>query len=93
MFSYFSRWHEVAVLDTPSSVDYILKTTNASKLFYIGHSQGATTYFAFASELPEYNSKISLAVNMAPSCFMGDLQNIVKIMGKHGSLIQVTLLL
>ncbi|KAJ8922165.1 hypothetical protein NQ315_004100 [Exocentrus adspersus] len=81
-------WHEVAVSDTPSAIDYILKVTNKTKLFYFGHSQGSTSYFAFASERPEYNSKINIAVNSAPSCLLGDVQNLVRLMGKHSSLIQ-----
>ncbi|KAJ8929440.1 hypothetical protein NQ314_017889 [Rhamnusium bicolor] len=72
-------------------MDYILKITNKTDLFYIGHSQGATSYFAFASERPDYNRKVKLSINMAPSCLLSDTRSMVKLLGKHASLIEVIL--
>jgi pimeloyl-ACP methyl ester carboxylesterase len=35
-------WEELGTKDTPAVMDYILKQTGASKLNYIGHSEGTT---------------------------------------------------
>lgn len=59
-------WHEMAVKDLPANIDYILKYTGNKKLSYVGHSQGTTVFFAFLSELPEYNDKINEMHALAP---------------------------
>lgn len=53
-------WHEIGIFDIPASIDYILKYTNQTKLSYVGHSQGVTSFFVMLSELPEYNDKINI---------------------------------
>lgn len=50
-------------------IDYALEKTGKKKLFYIGHSQGTTTFFAMASALPEYNEKIVSMHALAPVAF------------------------
>lgn len=48
-------------------MDYIIKTTGASKINYIGHSEGTTQVMAGASLIPEvYTAKINHAVFLAP---------------------------
>ncbi|CAH1286036.1 unnamed protein product [Diabrotica balteata] len=81
-------WHEVAIYDTTALVDYILNVTNASQAFYIGHSQGTTSYFAFVAEKPEYNKKIKLAVHLAPSVIYRKFRSPAVFLGKHSSLIE-----
>nr|XP_022912341.1 lipase 3-like [Onthophagus taurus] len=68
-------WHEIAVYDVPVSIDYILAKTGEEKLFYVGHSQGTTTFYVMAAERPEYNNKIRLAVTLAPIAYMPNLTN------------------
>uniref|UniRef100_A0A6P7FUC7 Lipase 3-like n=1 Tax=Diabrotica virgifera virgifera TaxID=50390 RepID=A0A6P7FUC7_DIAVI len=82
-------WHEVAIYDTTALVDYILNATKASQAFYIGHSQGTTSYFAWLAEKPEYNEKIKLAVHLGPSVIYTNVRSPVAVMGKHASLIEV----
>lgn len=41
-------------------IDYVLWTTNQTKLAYVGHSQGVTAMLVLLSELPHYNEKISI---------------------------------
>jgi lysosomal acid lipase/cholesteryl ester hydrolase len=57
---------QVALDDVPSTVDYILKTTNHSSLTYIGFSQGTAQAFAGLSFSQELNQKINLFVALAP---------------------------
>lgn len=40
------------------------------KVFLIGHSQGTTCYFVMAAERPEYNDKVKISANYAPSIFL-----------------------
>lgn len=57
----------MGVHDISAFIDYILMVTNKSKVFYIGHSSGSTSYLAFAADRPEYSEKIKLAVLKAPA--------------------------
>ncbi|XP_060521109.1 lipase 1-like isoform X2 [Cylas formicarius] len=77
-------WHEVGVYDLPAAIDHILTVTNKSKLFYVGHSQGSTVYLVLTTQRPEYNDKIALGVNLAPSAFIGDNNYLLmELVGKH----------
>lgn len=68
-------WHEIGVYDVPASIDYVLQQTQQESLIYVGHSQGTTDFFVMASELPEYNQKVKLAVSLAPVAFMPNIPN------------------
>lgn len=35
-------WEEMGTKDTPAVIDYILKSTGADKINYLGHSEGTT---------------------------------------------------
>lgn len=57
-------------------IDYVLNTnTNYDKLQYIGYSQGTTSFFVMASELPEYNKKILLMNALAPAVLMRNTES------------------
>ncbi|XP_053698632.1 lipase 1-like [Sabethes cyaneus] len=60
-------WHEIGYYDLPKMIDYILNTTKASKLHYIGHSQGCTVYFAMSGSRSDYNDKIALMTALSPA--------------------------
>ncbi|XP_050300262.1 lipase 3-like [Anthonomus grandis grandis] len=68
-------WHEIGVYDLPAVIDYVLNITQKSKVNFIGHSQGTTTFFVMGAERPEYNDKIGVMVGMAPSAFLGHLKD------------------
>ncbi|XP_018053449.1 PREDICTED: lipase 3-like [Atta colombica] len=65
-------WHEIGYYDLPATIDYILEKTGHSKLYYIGYSQGATTFYVMGSERPEYNAKIKGMISLAPAVFLGN---------------------
>lgn len=69
-------WHEIGAIDLPTMIDYTLEKSQAEKIFYIGHSQGTTSFFVMASTFPEYNDKIRLMVALAPVAFMENIPNI-----------------
>lgn len=53
-------WDEMAAYDLPASVDYILHSTRAPSLGYVGHSQGTTMGFAALSSQPQLAQQASL---------------------------------
>ncbi|XP_072753605.1 lipase 3 isoform X2 [Anoplolepis gracilipes] len=65
-------FHEIGYYDLPAMIDYILKKTGYSELYYIGHSQGTTTFYIMLSERPEYNSKIKGMISLAPIAFISN---------------------
>ncbi|XP_031765303.2 lipase 1-like isoform X2 [Galleria mellonella] len=62
-------WDEIGNIDIPTIVDYILELTGHSKLHYIGHSQGCTSFFVLNSLRPEYNEKFISFQGLAPAAF------------------------
>lgn len=44
-------WDEMASLDIPAMINYVLTTTNYSTLSYVGHSEGTIQMFAAGSDL------------------------------------------
>ncbi|XP_017775706.1 PREDICTED: lipase 3-like, partial [Nicrophorus vespilloides] len=67
-------WHEIGYYDLPRLIDYILENTKSEQLFYVGHSQGTTSFYVMASERPEYNKKIKLAVSLAPVAYVENVK-------------------
>uniref|UniRef100_A0A336M471 Lipase n=1 Tax=Culicoides sonorensis TaxID=179676 RepID=A0A336M471_CULSO len=63
-------WHEIGVYDITRAIDFIVEKTQKSKLIYVGHSQGSTSYLVGMSQRPEYNAKISRAILLAPAAYM-----------------------
>lgn len=59
-------WQEMAEIDLPATVDFILQQTGKTQLAYIGHSQGTTIMMTKMSEDPVFSSKISVAAFLAP---------------------------
>ncbi|RDB24788.1 putative lipase C16A3.12c [Hypsizygus marmoreus] len=55
-------WHDI-----PDSINYILETTNSSKLSYIGFSQGTAQAFAALSIHPQLNEKVDVFIALAPA--------------------------
>lgn len=63
---YDFSWYEMGIYDLAAIIDYVLKETDHSKTYYIGHSQGTTSLLVLLSEKSEYNRKICAASLMAP---------------------------
>ncbi|KAI4471082.1 lysosomal acid lipase-related [Holotrichia oblita] len=68
-------WHEIGAYDLPAMIDYVLGVTGEQQVFYIGHSQGTTSFFVMGSVRPEYNAKIKLAIALAPIGYMSNMTN------------------
>lgn len=86
-------WHEMAMNDLPTFIDFILHHTKYEKLWYAGHSQGTTTLFIMSSRLPEYGNKIKGAFALAPIAYMSHTEStLLKLVAKLQSELGVCLL-
>ncbi|XP_039305745.1 lipase 3 isoform X2 [Solenopsis invicta] len=68
-------WHEIGTLDLPAMIDYIVKTTGLEKIFYIGHSQGTTSFFIMATERSKYQEHIVEMYAMSPVVYWGRIKS------------------
>ncbi|CAI2194979.1 9550_t:CDS:2, partial [Funneliformis geosporum] len=66
---------EFALYDLPDTIDYILETTGAPSLSYIGFSQGTAQSFGALSINPKLNKKVNLFISLAPATSPKGLQN------------------
>ncbi|KYB28092.1 Lipase 1-like protein [Tribolium castaneum] len=66
-------WHQIGITDLPTMIDYVLDVTNHTNLYYIGHSQGTTSYYVMTSMRPEYNDKIKAQFSLAPIAYMNHM--------------------
>ncbi|KAJ1947647.1 cholesterol esterase [Kickxella alabastrina] len=58
---------EIANIDVPATIDYILNETGASSLTYIGFSQGTTQMFMSLSRNKQLNQKVEHFIALAPA--------------------------
>lgn len=63
-------WDQFAAVDLPAMVNHVLEKTGASRLQYVGYSQGTTMAFAAFSSQPALAERIELAVLLAPVAFL-----------------------
>ncbi|KJE94109.1 lysosomal acid lipase/cholesteryl ester hydrolase [Capsaspora owczarzaki ATCC 30864] len=65
-------WDDMANYDVPAVVSYVLNSTNATKVGYVGHSQGTTQAMAALSLLhPELADKLSVFIALCPVAHIG----------------------
>ncbi|CAI2353579.1 unnamed protein product [Caenorhabditis sp. 36 PRJEB53466] len=75
-------WEEMAKYDLTAMIDYALKTTKQSQLYYVGHSQGALTMFAKMSEDQEISRKVRKFFAMAPVARMSHVKGLFQDLGQ-----------
>jgi lysosomal acid lipase/cholesteryl ester hydrolase len=66
---------EFAFHDIPDSIAYILETTSAPSLSYIGFSQGTAQAFATLAIHPRLNDKVNVFIALAPAMSPAGLSN------------------
>ncbi|KAH7372158.1 Alpha/Beta hydrolase protein [Cadophora sp. MPI-SDFR-AT-0126] len=66
---------EFAFHDIPDSIAYILETTSAPSLSYIGFSQGTAQAFATLAVHPRLNDQVNVFVALAPAMAPAGLSN------------------
>ena len=71
--------HETALEDYSVSIDYVLKETNSTEVFFVGYSMATAQYLMLLSEKPEYNKKIKGAFLLGPRYFWMSRQYVFNI--------------
>jgi lysosomal acid lipase/cholesteryl ester hydrolase len=66
---------EFAFHDVPDSIQYVLETTSAPSLSYIGFSQGTAQAFATLSVHPKLNDQVNVFIALAPAMSPAGLSN------------------
>jgi lysosomal acid lipase/cholesteryl ester hydrolase len=66
---------EFAFHDIPDSIQYILQTTSAPSLSYIGFSQGTAQAFATLAVHPRLNDQVNVFIALAPAMSPAGLSN------------------
>lgn len=78
-------WDEMALLDLPTHLGYVLNTTGAAKLSYVGHSQGTIQAFAGFSRLQYLAERVDVFAALAPVAYVhnqrGFLLNMIADLG------------
>lgn len=83
-------FHDIGCYDLPAIIDYILEKTGHSKLYFIGHSQGAASFYVMGSEKPEYIAKIKGMISLAPVAFVGNQKSLLlRYISYWGNIIKV----
>ncbi|KAH3869773.1 hypothetical protein DPMN_032944 [Dreissena polymorpha] len=70
----------MALLDLPDTVRFILGVTGASKLQYVGHSQGTEIAFAALSRDPDLNDLIGMFAALGPAAYLAHVKSPVKLL-------------
>ncbi|XP_037779598.1 gastric triacylglycerol lipase-like [Penaeus monodon] len=65
-------WAEMGYYDLPAIIDYVLNTTQAEDLYYVGFSMGTTIFWAMMNDRPEYNQKVHVMVGLGPVAYVGN---------------------
>ncbi len=63
---WYSSLDELALIDLPTQIDFVLGKTGHGSLAFVGHSQGCTLPLMLMSEKPEYNDKLWLMMMLGP---------------------------
>jgi lysosomal acid lipase/cholesteryl ester hydrolase len=66
---------EFAFHDIPDSIHYILETTDAPSLSYVGFSQGTAQAFATLAVHPKLNDQVNVFIALAPAMSPAGLSN------------------
>jgi pimeloyl-ACP methyl ester carboxylesterase len=71
-------WHftydDMAQYDLPANINFILKTSGAATLSYVGHSEGTIQAFAGFSANNSIADRVNLFVALAPSAYVGHVK-------------------
>jgi len=76
---------EFASYDIPAMINYVTRQTNQSKIYYIGHSQGAMVLLARLSRNnDDLAEKIKIFIAMGPVAYLGNVIGPIKKVAEIG---------
>lgn len=73
MFSF----NEIGMFDYSAAIDYILRITSKTAVYFVGHNQAGSALLALLSQRPQYNPKIAQAHLMAPIAWMDNIHPMI----------------
>ena len=76
-------WDEHALIDLPTTIDYVRNATKSKTVGYIGHSQGTLVMFALMSSKKEYNDVIKPFIALAPIGTVAGVRTPVKYLANN----------
>ena len=74
---------EMIKYDLPETLDYIKKYTNATKLAYVGHSQGTHIMFGLLATQAKYNDLIEPYIALAPVGTVKYVETLLRILAQQ----------
>ena len=69
---------EMALIDLPTMIDYVLKTTGAKTLSYFGHSQGTLMGFVGFSQNKALSDKVNIFGALAPVARITHVEGLIR---------------
>jgi pimeloyl-ACP methyl ester carboxylesterase len=66
----------MAKYDLPANINFVLKTSGAATMTYIGHSQGTIQAFAGFSSNNAMASRVNLFIALAPVAYVGNVKTL-----------------
>ncbi len=71
-----------------ATIDYILETTGAEQVYFIGYSMATTQYLILLAEVPEYNEQIKAGFLLGPTAYVGNATNPMVKLADQAELVQ-----
>jgi len=76
-------WDDMALIDFPTNIDYVLSATGVKKIAYIGHSEGTIQAFAGLVSNPSIADKLHVYIALAPVAYVGGISvELIRILAK-----------
>jgi pimeloyl-ACP methyl ester carboxylesterase len=70
-------WDEMALIDLPSQINYVLQQTGVQQLSYIGHSEGTIQAFSGFVANTTLASQVNLYVALAPVAYVQYVESLI----------------
>ena len=86
----YCSFDEHSQKDLPAMIDYVLKVTNQSDLFYVGHSQGTIMGFAGFTFNQTLASHIRAFFAFAPVATVKHIQGVFRVIADHDDILGVS---
>ena len=77
------RFDEIANIDLPDQLNYVLALTGQPTLSYVGHSQGTLTFFVAMERHPELNNKINQMFALAPVTTVANMKSPLRLLAPY----------
>jgi lysosomal acid lipase/cholesteryl ester hydrolase len=73
-------WDQMADIDLPTMLRYVLRTTRQQDMFYIGHSQGTLIAFTRLSRDQDLAKKIKAFIALGPVLTVAHIKGLMKVL-------------